>query len=137
MKLFRNCTRCKRIIKQGNKCSYCDNKTQKHYDNVKRNKERASFYHSKEWTDKRLYILNKYNYIDIYEYYTTGQIIQANLVHHIIPVEDNLEYILSDFNLFPVSSKNHNTIHNIYNKSEKDKKELQGLLFRWLVDFER
>ncbi|WP_455256638.1 hypothetical protein [Peptoniphilus asaccharolyticus] len=70
------------------------------------------------------------NGIDLYHYHKTGRIIKGTLAHHIIEVSDDMSKAFDLHNLFWLSDKSHKEIHAIYNKSLKDKQELQGVLLR-------
>lgn len=101
----------------------------KYYDKYKRNKKHDSFYKSKDWLSVREYILVSYNGIDIYEYYTTGIIRPARVVHHIIEIEEDWGRRLDLYNLFPTTTDNHNKIDRLY---RQDKKMYQEQLFDML-----
>ena len=80
------------------------------------------FYSSKEWIDLRKKIMERFNYIDLYELNMTGKIIPAEIIHHIIPLEESKQHSLDINNLIPVSNANHNRIHKIYDKGPNEKK---------------
>jgi 5-methylcytosine-specific restriction endonuclease McrA len=128
-KKFCNYMGCNKIINYSEK--YCDehkNKsTSRHktYDKFRRDKKAADFYHSDEWIKTREFILNRFNYIDIYAYYVEGKILVANTVHHIIELNDDWNKRLDLSNLIPLSDSSHNIIHVAY---KTNKVETQKLL---------
>lgn len=128
--LYRTCSNCKKKLQLKEKCS-CRKEYNKLYDKRFRNKEARSFYKSKEWLSIRKAVLERFNYIDMYELNTTGKIIPADVVHHIVPLEESAKKALDIKNLIPVSNSNHNRIHREYDKSIDSKKALQLKLRRW------
>lgn len=123
---------CHKVINYAER--YCDEHkkeyTQRHkiYDEFRRNKKAAEFYHSVEWTITREVILNKFNHIDIYAYYVKSEIVQANTVHHIVELNDDWNQRLKIDNLIPVTDTSHNEIHEAYKKSKESKVKMQRLL---------
>jgi len=134
---------CHKIINYTER--YCDDhkteSTQRHkiYDEYRRNKKSAEFYHSGEWTVTREVILNKFNQIDIYAYYVKNEIVQANTVHHIVELNDDWNKRLNIDNLIPVTDTSHNEIHEAYKKSKESKVKMQRLLIelrnKWINEF--
>ena len=104
----------------------------KEYDTNKRNKKSEVFYNSSEWITLREIILNKYNHIDLYDYYINKKITYANTVHHIIELSEDWNRRLDPFNMFPLGESNHNKIHGMYKRDKKGtQKILLELLDRW------
>lgn len=69
------------------------------------------FYNSKRWRKHAAAIMSRHNYIDqVQRRY--GRIIQAEMIHHALPLDDFPEYAFSDFNLIPVSRATHRSLHN-------------------------
>lgn len=87
--------------------------------------EYHKFYYTKEWRRKREYILNLFNYIDLYELHINKRIVEANTVHHIIEVREDWSKRLDDDNLFPCSKATHSKFDKLYNRN---KAETQMLL---------
>lgn len=125
--LYRTCSNCKKKLGLKEQCS-CRKERNKLYDKRFRNQDSKRFYNSKDWLLIRNIVMNKFNYIDLYELNTTGKIIKADIIHHIIPLEESKANALNINNLIPVSNSNHNRIHKIYDKGPKEKKELQKKL---------
>lgn len=123
--LYKTCNLCKKRLRLNQKCSECNNKRNILYDKNKRNLISKKFYDSVAWRKKRNYILNKYNYLDVYALKVLGKIVKADLVHHIIEYNEAPQKGLDDDNLIPLSQQNHNMIHSLY---EKNKKETVKLL---------
>lgn len=67
-------------------------------------------YKNKKWEKKRISMLNKFNY-ECQEAKRYGLSVLAETVHHIYPVEEYPELMYEDWNLLPVSNKNHNKMH--------------------------
>lgn len=57
-----------------------------------------------------------------------GQIEAGNTVHHIFTIDERPDLKLSLDNLIFLSARNHNIIHNEYNKDSAAKKILQAKL---------
>lgn len=69
----------------------------------------------RKWREKSLKILRRDKFIDQYIYRTTGRVIEATLVHHILPREKFPQYTFEDWNLISVSWDTHMKIlHNPY-----------------------
>lgn len=150
--ILKLCSRCKKnlVPLQQRYCEECS----KNYQSEKRNrksyfkkynesrseieKEMQKFYASDSWQELRKYILEKYRYIDIYEYYVNHHIVEANLVHHIIPTKDNPNLKMDKYNLVPCSYKTHQMFHNILRDgSEEQKEELRKKLKEYCERFRK
>ena len=69
------------------------------------------FYNSEKWRKKSKRILSLNNYVDqVQRRY--GKYIQADLIHHALPLEDFPQYAYNDYNLIPVSYNTHRSLHN-------------------------
>lgn len=93
------------------------------------------FYNSKRWKKKRKAILRKYDYL-CQESKRYGRTVQAEVVHHIYPLELYPELALIDWNLIPLSKKEHSAMHDRNTKNitakglrwqEKQKKNFENL----------
>ena len=79
--------------------TYCDRHQQqvkasravndKRYSINRDDKKEQDFYRSHLWITARDTAIIRCYGIDMYEYYTTGLIIEADTVHHIIPIKDD------------------------------------------------
>lgn len=137
--LYHKC-RCGILIPQGiARCKACEERKQKYdkerekerqkiYSRYRRDKKKAAFYVSPVWRKKRAEILALHDYIDIYAFYVQKRIMTADMVHHIVPLEDDWSRRLDAGNLIPLSNQNHGIIEAMY-KDETKKQELQQLLF--------
>lgn len=137
------CCRCNAIIDSTEKCcdsckAYYDEKKasyNKRYDFYKRDDKATKFYKSKDWNMTRDTVMIKSTYLDLYEYFVMGNIVVADVVHHIIPIKEDWRRKLDRSNLIPLSNSTHNWIHGQYNVGIAHKNELQELLFglvkRW------
>lgn len=68
-------------------------------------------YKSKRWEDKSKRILRRDKYTCQY-FKRYGKMVEANIVHHLIPVETHPEYAFCDWNLISLSAKAHNIMHD-------------------------
>lgn len=103
-----------------------DKKAYDKYRQKRVDTKEQSFYQSKLWKDKRLAVIHAYKGVDLYALYTTGRIVPATTVHHIIPLKDDFEQRLVDDNLFPTSEKSHQEIHRRYDELKGDQQKLQA-----------
>lgn len=68
-------------------------------------------YDETKWRNKRESILRRDGYQDqVLKRY--GKLVQAEIVHHIFPVEEFPEYAYTDWNLISVSMSTHNKLHD-------------------------
>lgn len=104
------------------------------YDRYLRDKQLEAFYKSIAWIKTREFVLNKYNHIDLYDYYINNKVTKANTVHHIIELKEDWSRRFDIGNLFPLSSANHNVIDGLY---QKDKRSAQKLLFQLLERWQK
>ena len=126
------CSICKRKLIPLNK-KYCD-------ECMKRSKKEAvskneSFYKTSKWAKFSLYIRNKYHNLDLYELKVNNRIVKSKVVHHIIPVSEDIERKFDEKNTIPLSTKTHLMIEKEYKKGEKEKKAMQELLFSLLEEY--
>lgn len=133
MAIKKICPRCNKIIDATQRyCEPCQAKVtaynNKQYDKTKRNKKATAFYHSPEWLEVRLVVLDKSKGIDLYAYIVHKRIVTANTAHHIIELSEAWDRRLDINNLIAVSDGSHAEIHRIYNKGGKDKEKLIELL---------
>ena len=69
------------------------------------------FYDTKQWEQKRESILRRDQYMcQISKRY--GLFRQAEVVHHIFPLNEYPEYALCDWNLISITRKKHNELHD-------------------------
>lgn len=127
--------RCGAMIPQGIQlCEACEEggsgQQSRHmeYNRYRRNKKTAAFYVSNEWRGLRAYALALYDGLDLYAYYVQKKIMTADMVHHIVEIEDDWSLRLTVSNLFPLSNQNHGIISALYRKDEATKKQTQAQL---------
>lgn len=137
MPIYKRCSRCGKRIISGTTCE-CAKKRYKEYDRNYRDKASKNFYNSSEWLKIRGHVLERDEEIDVYIYMTTGEILLADTVHHIIPLKDDWSKRLDEENLM---SLNHDT-HSMIEKKYKDSKEkmieiLQEMLLKYRTEIEQ
>lgn len=132
---------CNQLTKE----SYCDihkvsplnnsKETNKAYDKHKRDKKSKAYYSSHEWEKVRALAMTKYNHLDVYEYYINKRVVQANTIHHIIPIKEDWEKRNNLNNLIALSETSHNLIHRLYKSNQNKATELlKELVGRWDKD---
>lgn len=110
---------------------------QKRYDKTKRDKDSVKFYNSTMWKNTRAYVLDRFNYIDVYQYYINKVLVPADTVHHIVELKDNWDRRYDVSNLIPLSDSTHMMIHGEYNKSGQCREAMQRQLIELMVRWER
>jgi 5-methylcytosine-specific restriction enzyme A len=138
-------TGCHKVVDEGIK--YCikhervDKERYKEYQARRladtEEKKYQEFYESIEWRRLRKVIALGFLEIDILEYYTTGRIVQGERVHHIVELREDWNSRLDIFNLIYLTEKNHRKVHAIYERSERDKKAMQNILFKLIDRFNK
>lgn len=133
MAIYRRCGRCGKRITAGSRCS-CLKDRHKEYDRFSRDKKSKTFYSGKQWEHARAAALEADDGIDVYVFMTTGEIVPANDVHHIIPLKDDWNKRLDVNNLISLSHATHTEIEQMY---KKNKKEIQNILTEMLRKYRR
>lgn len=126
MGIYKICSRCGRIVETGKECeclkayrrSYKANRDKK-YDKEKRDKRSREFYMSRTWRECRKNILDS-DEIDIYLFMTSGKMIPADTVHHIVPLRDDWTKRYARDNLMSLSAGTHSAIEYMY-RQDKEK----------------
>ena len=145
------CPRCNKIIDIDKQ--YCE-KHQAEYDayraeqkriaNVKydktvrreRDKKYYDFYRSKHWEQVKLFIARKYKGLCLYSYLIDKEIMQADVIHHIVEIKADWDLRFDVNNLIPLSNRVHNQIHKRYADNKDEAQEfLKGLLTKWDSEF--
>ncbi len=130
--IYKRCSRCGKRIPEGQQCSCIKavNKLRhKEYDKYSRDQKSKAFYQSKEWIDARARAIELDDGIDVYAYMTSGQIMAADTVHHIIPLKDDWSKRVDINNLMSLSHSSHSTIERLYKQNKQETQEsLQRLL---------
>lgn len=132
--------RCGAMIPQNvSQCSECTGKTERQqggkqsrhmeYNRFRRDKKAAAFYVSADWRRARAAALRLYDGMDIYAYYVQHRIMIADMVHHIVEIDEDWEKRFDMTNLIPLSNSNHGIISALYEKDEATKKDTQEQLW--------
>lgn len=133
--------RCGKLISQEIRlCEECEKKaTARHteYNEKRRDKKKAAFYVSAAWRKVRAVALQRFDRLDIYAYYMQDKIAIADMVHHIVPVEDDWERRLDVDNLIPLSNSNHNIIEALYSMDDETKKDTQKMLRQLVTRYKK
>ncbi len=98
------------------------------YNRLRRDRKAAAFYVSAEWRKARAAAMRLYDGMDIYAYYVQNRIVAADMVHHIVEIEEDWTKRLDIGNLFPLSNGNHGIISALYKKDEATKRATQERL---------
>ena len=111
----------------------------KNYKARRTDKREEAFYNTKSWDTIRELGKGKTYYIDVYEYYSNGVILQGETVHHIVCVKDDggWEHRLDTNNVIYLTYESHAMVHAKYNKSAKDKTSMQRILFNLIDKFKK
>lgn len=106
----------------------------KEYDRFSRDRKSYDFYHSREWTNLQPRILELDDGIDVYLFMTSGEIVTADTVHHIVPLKDDWNRRLDEDNLM---SLHHDTHSMIEQKYKNEKCAMQDLLAHLLYEYRK
>lgn len=98
---------------------------------------RQQFYSGKAWRLFRTARAAEQLRIDIYEYYTTGKIVEAENYHHIQEITEDWDRRLDAANVIGLSEANHRRVHKEYERSYKAKRKMQMTLYAMLERFYR
>lgn len=136
---------CCKVVEAGVKyCSKHRDTDRKKYREYKRQRikdeeeaRRQQFYNSKGWEVFRVAQAAAQLNIDIYEYYTTGKIVEAENYHHIQEITEAWGRRLDAANVIGLSEANHRRIHKEYDRSYKAKRKMQMILYTMLERFYR
>lgn len=118
MPIYKRCSRCGKRLPTGTTCE-CVKNRHREYDRYSRDKKAKEFYHSGEWERTRAAVIDMDGGIDVYLFMTTGEVVLADTVHHIVPLRDDWSKRMDAMNLM---SLNHNT-HSMIEQMYKDRKE--------------
>lgn len=140
--LWHTC-RCGAVIPQGTKlCTRCtaagtgQGSRHMEYNRTRRNQRAAGFYVCSEWRRTREAVLRLYDGLDIYACYLQHRIVAADMVHHVIELEEDWTRRLDMENLLPLSRESHGIISALYRKDRAAKEAAQRMLqeliaFHW------
>ncbi len=142
MPLVSQCIGCGVSISYGTtRCEKCQGKyiqnkkvDVKNYDKTER--KNHDVYHDKRWGILTEQCRNQFNGLDIYQLYISNRIVYGNMSHHVILIEDDYDRRFDINNLIYLNEiESHRLIHSVYDKSDRDKKEMQELLFNLIERF--
>lgn len=131
MTIYKRCSRCGKRLLTGTECS-CKSNRHKEYDRFSRDKKSKRFYDSKEWEVARMKALELDEGIDVYMYMTEREIVNADTVHHVIPLRECWEKRNDVDNLMSLNSDTHSVIEKMY---KKDKLGMQEKLEKMLKEY--
>lgn len=135
MPIYYRCSCCNKRIESGKRCECLKKRIKKNntdYDRFKRDRRSDAFYHSQEWINARAEALRTDSEIDVYIYMTTGEIVIADMVHHIEPLKECWERRVDIANLMSLNSATHSKIEKLYKENEEEiKKYLKEILIRY------
>ena len=142
MGLYKRCRCGKRIDYNQRYCEDCMKQEQeekkrktRYYDRYKRDKESKAIYEDKRWKRLTKQCERRFVGMDIYQYYKYGIVTSGMLSHHIIEVKEDKERAFDLDNLIYLNEESHAEIHSIYDKSDRDKRQLQEFLFDLVYKF--
>ena len=119
MPIYKRCSRCGKRLPAGTTCE-CLKKRHKEYDRYTRDRKVSSFYHSAEWERVRSAVLDMDDGIDVYLFVTTGEIVMADTVHHIVPLRDDWEKRVDIANLMSLHHDTHSMIEQRYRERKEE-----------------
>ena len=85
----------------------------KRYDAARGNDKEYKFYKSKAWRQLRNYVMERDHHL-CQLCLKEGNIVDATVVHHIVPVRDDWSLRLKENNLISICDECHNKIHKKY-----------------------
>lgn len=129
MAIYKRCGRCGKRIESGSRCD-CRKERHKEYDKYSRDKKSKLFYSGKEWEHARASALEADEGMDVYVFMTTGEMILAEDVHHIIPIKDNWDKRTDLDNLISLSHATHAAVEQMYKKNKEQTQEILRKLLK-------
>lgn len=117
MPIYKRCSRCGKRLSAGQQCP-CLKKRHWEYDKYSRDKKTKDFYGNAEWEKARIAALEADGGIDVYVYMTTGEILLADTVHHIVPLKDDWSRRTDVRNLISLHHDTHSMIEQMYRKDK-------------------
>lgn len=105
--IYKRCTHCGKRVAVGKKCE-CGFKREYAAPQGTR-----KLYHTSRWNKLQKTIVSFYNGLDPYAK-SKNRIEYANIVHHIVPAEEDPEHFWDSENLIPLSRSSHDEVHVRY-----------------------
>jgi hypothetical protein len=132
--IYRKCPICGNKVPQYTECACETTRRRESYKQyqariirIENEKKVKDFYNSDEWNKCKANVAAHQFHLDIMEL-SRGNIVQADLYHHIIEVKDDWESRLDTNNIVGLTQGNHNHIHALMNRSAKEKRMVQDML---------
>ncbi len=126
--LLKICAKCGNKLPHNERCP-CQSERHKLYNAERRDKEKDTFYRSRQWRAIVEQVKARANGLDEYKL-SQGYLEKGNTVHHIYTVEERPDLKLSVWNLIYISTKTHNFFHSEYKRSDESKDDLQKKLIK-------
>ena len=136
MPIYKRCSRCGRRIPTGATCPCVRERNaarHRDYDRNRRDSRSKKFYNSDEWKRTKEQVLNL-DGMDVYVFMTTGRVMAADTVHHIVPLRDDWSKRCDKNNLMSLHSTTHSMIEQEY---RKNKMMMEKKLSKMLSDFRK
>ena len=119
--IYKRCPHCGKRVAVGKKCG-CGFKREYAAPQGTR-----KLYHTSRWNKLQKTIVSFYNGLDPYAK-SKNKIEYANIVHHIVPAEEDPEHFWDSENLIPLSRSSHDEVHVRYRSSPQEKLKCQNEL---------
>lgn len=139
--IYKYCCKCGKKIEYTQKM--CDECTKKYgslekeryrrYRANRTDKEYQMFYTSNEWINKREDIKQRDNGLCLVCWFKNKVFKNCDCVHHIEELKEKWNKRLEEDNLICLCKSCHKEVHKVYEKSDKDKKQMQNEL-KELID---
>ena len=124
MPIFKRCDRCHKRLKPGTTCDCV--KTARREQRA--GKETEKEYGTTPWKVKRDAVKQSCGNMDALLFFRSGQVVPADMVHHIIPLKERRDLWLDDNNLIPLSDATHAEVERVYESGEESKRQQQNEL---------
>ena len=133
MPIYKRCSKCGKRVPEGSRCP-CNKQRHQMYDKYYRDRKSKDYYSGSEWKVARTAALETDEGIDVFVFMTTGEVIAADTVHHIIPLKEDWEQRNNIDNLMSVRHDTHSIIEKEY---KKDKRGMQKKLREMLNEYRK
>lgn len=131
MPIYKRCSRCGRRLPSGSKCP-CQKDRHKEYDRYSRDRKSKQYYDGGEWQQARASAMEADQGLDVYLFMTKGEVVNADTVHHIVPLKDDWNKRNDITNLMSLHHDTHSLIETEY---RKNKTEMQKKLSKMLAEY--
>jgi 5-methylcytosine-specific restriction endonuclease McrA len=110
MPIVSRCSLCGGVKAPGQPCPAC---RRKRWSNQTREHEITAFYNSRGWGSLREATRRQQAGVDLLVWHEQGQIVLADVVHHIVPIRTDWGQRLDGSNLICLSDSSHKQIHDL------------------------